>query len=377
MFQTVENGGLHESNAENNLQNATNSLNYKEYNTKNNVPVFSRLKEIILNHRRNSTTFETDQEDSDVKCSSGTKPDGQESLNIFQSEMTSNMPVNNKSEEVIPNQSYKFDTRKQYLEELRMETSTSHKPPSGKGQSNKFRNNHEIRAGVVSELVEKLSQANVIRHPLTMNDNQNCDKLKHITYRKKPMYVPPSTLSALSEELITDDNVDPQWDKSNQHSQTELNSPITTPKTDSPPSVGCILDNLGDTVLVHDSSLFSDIASSVEAVQSLEAKDLENTVDIMTEEETSPKQWESSKYSLLGSFSRYVSCENVSTRDSETSDCFESCLDDSPIEIKKNDTLTDVHLLVDSIINNIEFIKVTPVNRNLVTSTPERTCKFM
>uniref|UniRef100_A0A1B6MB33 LEM domain-containing protein n=1 Tax=Graphocephala atropunctata TaxID=36148 RepID=A0A1B6MB33_9HEMI len=245
----------------------------------------------------------------------------------------------------------------------------------------------------VSELIEKLEKTNVFRQSLKLKENHN-DKLRNVTQRKKThSQQNTSTVSKQSvssyqscEKMNSRNSIGFVFDDSKPNSSV---LPSHGETVESPPSIGFILDNLDEvTPRTRGSSLFSDIGSDVEAF-STPGQQMDGS-EIMTEDENFAEEKHFTKRSSSDSLYPYVSCEEVSTRECETSECFESCVGGASSMPEANSTSLlqtpengcesllnrsvsqGVHSVMDTILDNIDGDKRTPVNPRLVTSTPER-----
>lgn len=361
----------------------TNTYNYSEErlktdssNSYDRTILSSRLKEAIVNHRRNSTTFEySPTAESADNSNIGATPWGESSVE-----------------------------------------------------------NRSAMSNIVSELIKKLEKTNKLRQSLKVNGSQK-DMLQNITQRKKPLQVTCSenvkdfksshSLNSHSEfsvihdytskddELpndksfqqsvnqreigfVVDDFSKLLVDQSSQYSPPEneigfiLNDSVASStillrrnKADlesiavSPPSIGFILDNLDETALnSRGSSLFSDIDSDVGS-PAQNAND--NT--IYTEDESLFGKSDKNKLSSSESLDPYVSCVAEDTREwSSKEEHYVSCMDTPPCT---NESVSSKHDQIISINSTSDFgcdfdydKSETPVNPTLVTSTPERLCEY-
>lgn len=249
-----------------------------------------------------------------------------------------------------------------------------------------------------SELIESLEIANKARKSVTTNTDE-FGWLKNVTERKKS---PMDT--TVGSSTTTNSYVTPREEGSPPNIGFILDDSLTNStilsrrrKTfetvpESPPSIGFVLDNLDETnPCTRGSSLFSDIESDLEVSKSNSLpKDVKiGAENLITEDESSQdsssREKQLPKLSSSGSLSPYVSCVEGNTRDFKSSECFESCCE-------KNSTFDDrchrrnssrlsvsskvASTVLDDILRNIRGNEKTPVNSNVVTSTPEIKCKY-
>lgn len=336
----------------------------------------SRLKEAIVNHRRNSTTFEY-------------PPSAEE-------EDQSSIGASSWGEDNAKNRS---------------------------GTSN-----------MVSELINKLEKTNKLRQSLKVNGQNNIHQ--NITQRKKPHMTcsrnrkdlisinesshslhshcdffsahgsmskdNESSVAKSSQQplhkreigFVIDSSLKSLVDQSSQYTLPEneigfvLNNSVssstiltrrnqTAPESNaaSPPSIGFILDNLDETTpKTRGSSLFSDIDSDVGSPASNGAD------NIYTEDESLLVQSQEIKYSSSESLDPYVSCASGATREwSSKEEHYESCMGTPPQTSESECFEPDKTMSINSI---SEFDcdldkdkRITLVNPKLATSTPERLCK--
>lgn len=361
----------------------TNTYNHSEERFKTDSSNFydrsilsSRLKEAIVNHRRNSTTFEYSP--------------------TTESADNSNIGATSWGDNSVEN---------------------------GSAMSN-----------IVSELIKKLEKTNKLRQSLKVNGNQK-DMLQNITQRKKPhqgtcskngknlksrnesshILNSHSEFSVVHDYTSKDDKLpnDKSFqqsvnqseigfvvdgfskllvDQSSQYSPPEneigfiLNDSVasstillrrnkTGPESNavSPPSIGFILDNLDETApKSRGSSLFSDIDSDV-------GSPAQNANDnsIYTEDESLFGKSDQNKLSSSESHDPYVSCVAGDTREwSSKEEHYESCMDTPPRTdesvLSKRDQTKSINSTSDFGCDLDNDKSGTPVNPKLVTSTPER-----
>ncbi|XP_054284657.1 uncharacterized protein LOC129001420 [Macrosteles quadrilineatus] len=224
-----------------------------------------------------------------------------------------------------------------------------------------------------SELVSKLNEFNRIRQSLKESDGN--DLLKKITQRKvpcatpKPYTAPPRTSNSTCDSSFCD--------KSNQYDvpkneiafvqdSTKANSTLddgNSQLNESSPSIGFILDNLSD-LCNQDNSLFSDIASDIDAFTTPVQNDVEN----MTEDEVIVIS--STENTLNDSVYPFVSCENTAAR--ESNEEFVTCRNsESFLEGIKNKQ--EPPAIVDALNNYFEKNPRSSTNSEVFkTSTPEK-----
>ncbi|XP_046661888.1 uncharacterized protein LOC124355029 isoform X2 [Homalodisca vitripennis] len=250
----------------------------------------------------------------------------------------------------------------------------------------------DVASFAVSELVDRLEKTNIFRQSLKPMGGHN-DVLRNITQRKKPCILVKPEASVVTEQSTSSYQSCQKINSRNSigfvfdHSKNTDCSTLSSckEKLESPPSIGFVLDNLDRTSSrIRGSSLFSDIASDVE-VYSTPGRETGSSREVMTEDDTSAEEKPSTKLSSSDSLYPYVSCVEVSTKESETSECFESCeeivsrtsegcssLEQQTEGGYEQSGPQEVNSVIDSILNNIDEDKKTPVNPRLITSTPER-----